>query len=98
MIKGCTNAECNSFKKNKHYTAKEIKYCPECGNVLSHVCKKCPTVLSDDKKVYCMRCEQEKTEKREKRWDKAKKVGGTALGVIITVGAAIPGIKTILKK
>ena len=32
------------------YTKKEIKYCPECGNILSHVCKKCPTVLDDSNK------------------------------------------------
>ena len=73
MIKGCTNPECNSFKRNKHYTKKEIKYCPECGNILSHVCKKCPTVLDDSNKVYCMRCEQQKLENQEKKLDKAKK-------------------------
>jgi len=98
MIKGCTNPECNSFKRNKHYTKKEIKYCPECGNILSHVCKKCPTVLDDNNKVYCMRCEQQKLENQEKRLDKAKKIGGTALGIIVAAGAAIPGVKNILKK
>lgn len=98
MIKGCTNPECNSFKRNKHYTKKEIKYCPECGNILSHVRKKCPTVLDDGNKVYCMRCEQQKLENQEKRLDKAKKIGGTALGIIVAVGAAIPGVKNILKK
>lgn len=98
MIKGCTNPECNSFKRNKHYTKKEIKYCPECGKALSHICKKCPTVLDDNKKVYCIRCAQEKEEKREKRLDKAKKIGGTAFGVIMAAGAAVPGVKKFLKK
>lgn len=98
MIKGCTNPECNSFKRNKHYTKKEIKYCPECGNILSHVCKKCPTVLDDSNKVYCMRCEQQKLDNQEKKLDKAKKIAGTALGIIVAVGAAIPGVKNIFKK
>lgn len=38
------------------------------------------------------------TRKSRKKLDKAKKIGGTALGIIVAVGAAIPGVKNILKK
>lgn len=98
MIKGCINQNCNSYQREKQYTQKEFSFCPECGGALSHVCKKCNTVMTDDNKKYCVRCEQEIQDKKDKRNETLKKAGGAVAGVVGIAMAAVPGVGKIVKK
>lgn len=94
MIKGCINAECNAFQKNRKYKDDEFEFCPECGSKLEHVCKKCATVVNDDKQKLCLHCQAAKEERKAKIVDNGKKVLST-VGVVI---AAAGGILRIVKK
>lgn len=98
MIKGCTNPNCNSQNKEKQYSQKEFAFCPECGMQLSHVCKNCNTVLTDDSKKLCIRCEQEKQDKKDKRNETLRKASGAVAGVAGIALAAVPGVGKIVKK
>lgn len=92
MIKGCVNSDCNSNQKGKQYTKKEFLFCPECGMPLSHVCKKCNTVLTNDESKYCIRCEEVRQDKKDKLKDDLKKTGGAVAGIAVAAGAAIPNV------
>ena len=61
--------------------------CPECGQELSFVCPKCFTVLSANDGKYCIRCAEGKKDAR----DKVLKVGGTVLGVAVSVAVTVVG-------
>ena len=89
-VKGCLNNSCSEYKKT--YYKETDEYCVKCGTRLSYVCKhkKCFKQIPDDiKEVYCPIHIAEKQDKKEKRGDTLKKVGGGVLMVgatIITVG------------
>lgn len=93
MIKGCINTECNSFQKNKKYKDNEFEFCPECGSKLEHVCKKCPTVVNDDKQKLCLHCQAAKEERNAKIVDNGKKVLGGVAGVVVAAGGALQFFK-----
>lgn len=86
-IKGCINQDCPAKKKHtKHKESETV--CPECGKELSFVCPKCFTVLKESDGRYCIRCAEGKKDSR----DKALKVGGTVLGIVLTVAGTVASI------
>ena len=77
---GCVNEACEAFEKKTRFKAGDA-YCPKCGSPLSHVCRRCHTVLEDPKKKLCIRCEAEAADKKRQ----AAKAG---TGVLGAMGAA----------
>ena len=92
-VKGCLNNKCVEYKKT--YYKESDEYCVKCGTKLSYVCKhpKCFKQLPDNvKEKYCPVHLAEREDKKEKRGDTAKKVGGgvlAAFGVAVTVGKTV---------
>ena len=95
-IKGCPNEEC-SFHRNKIKQKAEVDYCPKCGSQLIYVCAKCFSQIEDidSKHRICSLCEAKAEEKKAKRIEKAKNIGGkvgkAAIGVVGTVAVGIVG-------
>lgn len=90
----CPNTECiNSKTKFKA----NVKHCPECGAKLVYVCKerKCFKQIEDrgPSHALCDLCQAKHDDDAQARLDKVKAVAGTggkaALGVVISVGAAV---------
>ena len=92
-VKGCLNSKCVEYKKT--YYKESDEYCVKCGTKLSYVCKqpKCFKQIPDNvKEKYCPVHLAERQDKKEKRGDTAKKVGGgvlAAFGVAVTVGKTV---------
>ena len=88
--KCCLNSKCIEYKKT-HYKESD-EYCVKCGTKLSFVCKhpKCFKQIPDNvKEEYCPIHLAERQDKKEKRVDTVKKVGGGILafgGLILTAG------------
>ena len=85
-VKGCINQDCLARQKKIKYKEMETA-CPKCGQKLSFVCPKCFTVLSANDVKYCIRCAEGKKDAR----DKVLKVGGTVLGVAVSVAVTVVG-------
>ena len=85
-VKGCINQNCLARQKKIKYKEMETA-CPKCGQELSFVCPKCFTVISANDRKYCIRCAEGKKDAR----DKVLKVGGTVLGVAVSVAATVVG-------
>lgn len=91
-VKGCLNSNCKEHKKT--YYKESDEYCVKCGTKLSYVCKhpKCFKQIPDDvKENYCPVHIAERKDKKEKRGETAKKIGGGLLavgGLVVTVGKA----------
>ena len=91
-VKGCLNSNCKEQKKT--YYKESDEYCVKCGTKLSYVCKhpKCFKQIPDDvKENYCHVHIAERKDKKEKRGETVKKIGGGILagvGVVVTVGKA----------
>lgn len=81
LIKGCQNEDCKAFRKTKFKHSEET--CPLCGEPLVHICKDCYTPISDETKQYCALCEARHSDKRDKFWDGAKRVGGIIATIVI---------------
>ena len=92
-VKGCLNSKYVEYKKT--YYKESDEYCVKCGTKLSYVCKhpKCFKQIPDNvKEKYCPVHLAEREDKKEKRGDTAKKVGGgvlAAFGVAVTVGKTV---------
>lgn len=89
-VKGCLNNSCSEYKKTFYKETDE--YCVKCGAKLSYVCKqrKCFKQIPDDaKEAYCPIHIAENQDKREKRGDMFKKLGGGALAVGATIIAVV---------
>ena len=76
-IKGCINKQCIANKKMIKFK-KEDSYCSKCGQELFFVCAKCYMVLDDGDGKYCIRCTEERKDKRD---DNIKKIGSFAVAV-----------------
>lgn len=83
---GCPNPECTSFKRQKKYK-EDVDTCPECGYVLSHVCKSkgCYTVVEDNEEPFCLKCKAKREDKKDKKHKAVSIVG-------IGAAAATPAI------
>lgn len=94
QAKGCGNEKCNANKKKITYKSDDF-FCSKCGQDLIIVCKKCRIPLPEDcKDAYCVRCEAEREDKKEKAKDTAKKAGaGVAAVGSLVLGAANMVIK-----
>ena len=81
QAKGCGNDSCVANKKKITYK-EDDKFCPKCGLDLVVVCKKCriplPVGTTD---AYCVRCEADREDRKDKAVDTVKKVGSAALAV-----------------
>ena len=89
-VKGCLNCECNEYKKT--YYKESDEFCVKCGTKLNYVCKhsKCFKQIPDDvRETYCPVHIAERKDKKEKRVEAAKNVGGGVLavgGLAFTIG------------
>lgn len=97
QAKGCGNVKCTANKKKITYKGDD-KFCPKCGLNLIIVCKDCKTPLPEGDSVYCVRCEAERGDRKDKAIDGAKKVGGVVLSVGALAITAVSGGKIRLKK
>ena len=79
--KGCSNESCQAYKKKRNYKETE-SFCSECGRPLVYVCKKCYKQLPTDAEIYCVRCEAE----REDSKNKGIKFWGGGVGLISGIG------------
>lgn len=91
-VKGCINHECSANQEKRKYKENDI-ICAECGQDLSYVCTKCFTALAESDGKYCIRCSENKKDKR----DKTLKIGGTAFGVLATVATIAVTIVSAFK-
>ena len=93
--KACPNEQCKTYKKKKFNS--KINYCPECGTKLVYVCKthKCykPLDETQPEHEYCMECETNRQDRRDKAVALAKKGGGTFAAAVV-----IPIAKEVEKK
>ena len=94
--KGCLNENCEAFQKHIYFKETE-KFCSQCGQPLHNVCqnKRCYKPVSTGEK-YCILCEAEQTDKKEKALDVLEKAGGIVVGVGGTILTVITQGKTIL--
>ena len=110
LKKGCINSNCKGYKNILYDDNEENQFCKICGQPLYYVCrgkevekekgKYCFKVLKNDgtkpKEAICMRCKNEKDDKKYKNIDMKIK------GVMPVLGAmALPligGVKKIIKK
>ena len=85
-VRGCTNKECDSYKKNDKYK-KDYDYCPKCGSKLMAVCNSrgCHTFLNNPDGIYCARC----LAKRKDSADHAKKNISTIGGGLLAAGGLV---------
>lgn len=92
-VKGCLNSNCKEYRKT--YYKESDEYCVKCGTKLSYVCKhpKCFKQIPDNvKEAYCPVHIAERKDRKEKRGNTLKKVGGGALalgGLVLTVGKTV---------
>ena len=85
--KGCLNPNCPSNKNHKLYDYAYIR-CPECGEILSYVCKKCYMKLPDGGHRFCVRCNEIRKDKKEHNKEIAVKVLKGVGGAAIAIGTA----------
>lgn len=91
-VKACLNSNCTEYKRT--YYKESDEYCVKCGAKLSYVCKhpKCFKQIPDDvKENYCPVHIAARQDKKEKRREAVKKIGGGILavgGLAVTVGKA----------
>ena len=92
-VKGCLNSNCKEYRKT--YYKESDEYCVICGTKLSYVCKhpKCFKQIPDNvKEAYCPIHIEDRKDRKEKRVNTLKKVGGgvLALGsIVFTVGKTV---------
>ncbi|MBQ9826790.1 MAG: hypothetical protein IJM61_06390 [Firmicutes bacterium] len=83
--KGCLNPNCPSHEKRKMYDEAYIR-CPDCGEILSYVCKGCYMKLPNGAKTLCVRCEEEKKDKRKLfRKNTGKAFAGAAAIAVVAI-------------
>ena len=88
--KGCINPICK-LSKNETKQKTDVNFCPECGDRLVFVCKKCFKEIEDrgEKHAYCDACEVEREQKKQEAVDKAKDVAGKGVKVVAVVAAPV---------
>ena len=79
MYKGCTNEACTANQSKRKFQ-KDEEFCCLCGGALSHVCatKSCYKFIEGEEK-YCLCCEAQKNQLRDKVINGAKNTGRAVL-------------------
>ena len=87
--KGCPNQDCKRNKKKKRFAA-DNESCPDCGEKLVFVCKRCfgPIEDEDIKHRKCASCEAKAKDRKDKVVGVAKK-GGLAIGGLFATGVGL---------
>lgn len=84
--KGCVNPECDACRRREHFK-EENKYCSECGSKLEYVCLDCHTVLPDNTKRYCLRCEAKNNAKGANIKNNLEKAGEVVMAAAPAIAA-----------
>lgn len=63
--KGCINETCIARKKKIAFKSDDL-FCPKCGKPLEYVCSKCWKKLADGSQKYCIRCQSDIQDKKDK--------------------------------
>lgn len=95
QAKGCGNTKCVANSKKISFKSDD-KFCPKCGENLIIVCKKCRVPLPEGcTDAYCVRCEAEREDRKDKAFDVAKKAGA---GVVAVGSLAVSIVGAVVKK
>lgn len=67
--KGCINKDCEVWAggEKKRFFNDSYKCCPQCGQPLKYVCRRCGMELPDNSKRFCERCEYEIKDEKERK-------------------------------
>ncbi len=98
-FKGCTNLNCEAYKKLKFKD--NDKFCTKCGEPLSYVCADCWKVMADNTERYCTICgalrEQKKKDLIDGTINKAAAIGGVVAVAVPAAGKVLKQSKSALK-